>query len=307
MNKREIDYAFSKRPNSLVIYVFGQQNGRIRDEDVVTFDSINAAYPLHLESLLIVVNGLRHKRPKTYEAETIVMLQGITKAVLDPQRICFLEHLEDENAEGRVRFRTQLLHFILELTPTEHRKVQDICLRVDEVVLLKQKIENLTKCFEENKSSHEKEIAAQQKRYDDFVARNKQEANHLNLIIEKQNVDNQKLKKQQLEQFETMRKAHQDQISMMEKQMLLIKQKQAQLEERKNAASQQDMGPIIAALAAMNEFQAQLVYKMKEMENQTAEAMEQRNSSSVSSMTLELSINSGRHVRIRDCTLLLLY
>ncbi|CAF4980690.1 unnamed protein product, partial [Rotaria sp. Silwood1] len=86
LNKREIDHAFSKRPNSLIIYVFGHQNGRIRDEDAVSFNAINKAYPLNIKSLLLVVNSLPADRPKTYEGEVMLMLQDIIQVAVAPER-----------------------------------------------------------------------------------------------------------------------------------------------------------------------------------------------------------------------------
>src|ERR1700722_3373665 len=44
-NKKEIDKAFQICPNAVIIYVFGNQKGRIRNEDVIAFNALNEAYP----------------------------------------------------------------------------------------------------------------------------------------------------------------------------------------------------------------------------------------------------------------------
>ena len=54
LNKKEIDKAFLSRPNSIVLYVFGNQRGRLRDEDIIAFNAINAAYLFREESLVLV-------------------------------------------------------------------------------------------------------------------------------------------------------------------------------------------------------------------------------------------------------------
>ena len=77
LNKREIEKAFVARPNSIVLYVFGNQRGRLRDEDVVAFNAINAEYSFRRESLVLVMNDLDKDRPADYEGATLVLLQQL--------------------------------------------------------------------------------------------------------------------------------------------------------------------------------------------------------------------------------------
>jgi hypothetical protein len=268
VNKREIDHAFSTRPTSLIIYVFGQQNGRIRDEDVVAFDAINDAYPLNIESLLIIVNGLPADRPPTYEGEVMLMLQDITKAVINPQRVCFLNQVNRKDDKEKENLRNQVISFILQLTPSEHRKVNDIHLRVDEVSLLKEQIENMTKAFEENKKAYHEEISAHQQRYDEFVAEQRKETDQFRRIIEKQNADNKANQEQHQQQFENMKKAHEEQTLMMQKQMSIMRDKHKELKSKLNSASSRDTGAIEKALKASQEIQNQLQEKIRKMEEQ---------------------------------------
>jgi predicted GTPase len=100
-NKKEIDKAFAQRPISMVIFMFGHQNGRIRDEDVATFNAINTAYPFQPESLVIVVNGLSSDRADTYEGFTLALLQRLLKGIdITNDNTCFLDSINrnDTNA-----------------------------------------------------------------------------------------------------------------------------------------------------------------------------------------------------------------
>jgi hypothetical protein len=110
LNKREIDKAFAQRPNSIVMYVFGPVNGRIKDEDIVAFNAINAAYPFKHESLVLVVNGLPKERPPKYEGTTLVLLQQLLKGVrVNNRNLCFLDQINEKDARARQRLREQLL------------------------------------------------------------------------------------------------------------------------------------------------------------------------------------------------------
>ena len=104
LNKQEIDKAFTQRPHSVIIFVFGQQHGRVRDEDIVAFNAINKAYPFQQKSLIFVVNGLRKKRPATYDAQTLTSLQKLleeTKINVNERNICFLDEINEENQSER--------------------------------------------------------------------------------------------------------------------------------------------------------------------------------------------------------------
>ncbi|CAF4883175.1 unnamed protein product, partial [Rotaria sp. Silwood1] len=67
LNKQEINKAFQLCPNAVVIYVFGNQSGRIRNEDIVAFHALNNAYPFASKSLVLVVNGIPVDREENYE------------------------------------------------------------------------------------------------------------------------------------------------------------------------------------------------------------------------------------------------
>jgi len=110
LNKIEIDKAFQERPNSIVMFVFGHQNGRIRDEDVVAFNAINAAYPFRPESLVMVVNGLPLSRPNDYEGTTLVLLQKLlVNTHVNSSNVCFLNQINANAPQERQVLKENLL------------------------------------------------------------------------------------------------------------------------------------------------------------------------------------------------------
>ena len=114
LNKIEIDKAFRERPDSVVIFVFGHQNGRIRDEDVVAFSAINAAYPFQPESLMLVVNTLPKQRPKDYEGATLVLLQKLLKNTkVNSSNVCFLDAIDPNSMQEKQNLKENLLKVCL--------------------------------------------------------------------------------------------------------------------------------------------------------------------------------------------------
>jgi predicted GTPase len=110
LNKREIEKAFLARPNSIVLYVFGNQRGRLRDEDLVAFNAINAAYSFQSESLVLVMNDLDKDRPSNYEGTTLVRLQQLLPYVpINEQNVCFLDRIDRNNPNQRQFLKEQLL------------------------------------------------------------------------------------------------------------------------------------------------------------------------------------------------------
>jgi hypothetical protein len=101
-NKAEIYKAFQQRPSSVVAFVFtGGSGGRIRDEDVIAFEAINAAYNFHAESLLLIVNDLPLNRSPTYEGKTAMKLEGLLN--IPNVRICFLDRIANTQLRNSER------------------------------------------------------------------------------------------------------------------------------------------------------------------------------------------------------------
>lgn len=87
-NRQEIEKAFDYCPNSITMYVFGAQNRRIRDEDVIALQALNDAYSFK-KSLILILNEIpRQNRSPSYEGETIVYLREIFRTN-DEQKYLF--------------------------------------------------------------------------------------------------------------------------------------------------------------------------------------------------------------------------
>ncbi|CAF4678952.1 unnamed protein product, partial [Rotaria socialis] len=136
INKREIGISFQKHSYAVVLYVFGDQNGRIRNEDVVAFNAINSAYPLSEKSLIIIVNGVDPDRPAEYDDETTSHLQQLLK--IDFPSICYVSKMK--TTPQKQALRKQLIKTITEAKPKTHKKEHEIHLQVDELAKLTKQI-----------------------------------------------------------------------------------------------------------------------------------------------------------------------
>ncbi|CAF4694932.1 unnamed protein product, partial [Rotaria sp. Silwood2] len=134
LNKLEISRAFDeqKQHSLVVIYVFGHQNGRIRNEDIVTFRAIHNAYTLNPDSLIIIVNGLPPDRPNNYNKDTQATL--IDLLGMKPSHICFIDRLTSSDINQNLRM--YLTDTILNVHPRIHIKTNDIHLMTDDVLQL---------------------------------------------------------------------------------------------------------------------------------------------------------------------------
>jgi adenylate kinase family enzyme len=132
-NRREIMKAFDQCPFAIVLFVFGHRNGRIPDEDLVTFMRINDAYEFPLESLLLIVNGIPSNRPDDYEDKTTQLLHELTH--VNRNHIYFIEETTLEKSKRDIHNR--LYEAIAKCEPAYHKKKQDIELVADEISRLK--------------------------------------------------------------------------------------------------------------------------------------------------------------------------
>ncbi|CAM4952830.1 unnamed protein product [Rotaria socialis] len=183
-NKREIDKAFVERPTSLILYVFGSQNGRIRDEDVVAFNALNKAYPLKIESLVLIVNGAPKKRLGDYEGEVIVLLKELIQVPC--QSLCVLDMIDENNQSERKKLKNQLLQAIVERTPRDHIKKQDLELQREEVRKAKEEIKALQADFQNKLQMHENQIKKQQRMYDKKFDEIRNQNELMQVLIENQ-------------------------------------------------------------------------------------------------------------------------
>ena len=151
-NKREIHKAFKECPNTIVLFVFGCNNGRIRNEDVAAFKALNEAYPFKSESLILAVNCIPpiNRRDKNYETETSDLLRDLLNAT-EYQSICFLDTINTNNDCQRRMLRDKLLPIIISSLPKVHIKKQDIRVQRDEVNDLIKQYAKMTTCYDEER------------------------------------------------------------------------------------------------------------------------------------------------------------
>jgi len=154
-NKTEIGKAFIERPFSIILYVFGNNGGRILDEDTVAFQALDSAYELKRESLCFLVNDLPKKRTNpNYEAETTLLLKELLK--IDPIRVGFtsrLDDTDDKKSAERKEIRNTIMKMIEQLKPNTHVKVHDIQLNADKIKTLKAEMK-------EEREKMQKEVAS---------------------------------------------------------------------------------------------------------------------------------------------------
>jgi hypothetical protein len=136
LNKQEINRAFDEQQQNLVIvtYVFGHQNGRIRNEDITTFQAIHHDYPFTFDSLITIINGLPSNRPNTYNEDTRATLIQLLGMI--PGQICFIDQLELTDSY-HLTVRQQLIDAILNARPRIHSKVGNQNLSTEDISKLK--------------------------------------------------------------------------------------------------------------------------------------------------------------------------
>lgn len=165
LNKREISRAFEEQKENpvIIIYVFGHQNGRIRNEDIVSFRAIHNAYRFNTDSLITVINGLPPNRPTTYDEDTQATL--INLLGIKPGKICFIDHLNASDIHHEP-IRQYLIDTILNVHPRQHTKTNDIDLMVDDVHQLQNEIDMLHINMDNQRHEHEDVINNMERKYE---------------------------------------------------------------------------------------------------------------------------------------------
>jgi hypothetical protein len=217
INKIEIHKAFHARPTSIILYVFGSQGGRIRDEDVVAFNALNKAYQFDLRSLVLIINEVPKDRPKNYEGEVIVLLEELIKVPCET--LCVLDMINKNNPDERQYLKNKLLQVIVERAPHFHEKKQEIELRSEEIHKAKQEIKRLQKDFQQNKQIYEKKIKEQQKRYDNMLAKIRNENSQMQRLIERQEEEIREYNNRMLAQEAAHKKKQEEQDAKYRKDM----------------------------------------------------------------------------------------
>ncbi|CAF3612123.1 unnamed protein product [Rotaria sp. Silwood1] len=167
LNKQEIYRAFDQQPNALILYVFGHQNGRVHDEDVVAFHAIKDAYPFRSDSLILVMNGLPSDRPNKYDDETRELL--IERVKCTPKAVIFVDYFNKKNPKMLETLRNNIIKQIIVAKPQVHVKEHDINLNVDEVTELVKEVNLLRTQLEEELSMHFLKTNQQENMFSEFM------------------------------------------------------------------------------------------------------------------------------------------
>jgi hypothetical protein len=187
LNKCEIDKAFRQCPYSIILYVFGQQNGRFRNEDIIAFQALHNAYLFSRQSLVFVLNNLPVDRDSTYEGECIVFLMKLLDLAKTPN-VCFLDQIDKCNEDRKAKLHRKLINVILSsAAPKEHEKQHDVRLQIDYIKRLIAENKRQTEEFNQEKHKLKEEIQNQQERYDAQLQEQQQITQHLKQQMEEQN------------------------------------------------------------------------------------------------------------------------
>ena len=165
LNKVQIEKAFEPLPVQVILSVFGVgDGGRIREEDLSTHFSIQAAFAVHNASTVFVINNVR---PENFNTEYFTDTTVILKEVLDwpegkPLPIVFLECLfgqVDIETDPRIHtFRVNLLEAINMACPCKHSKQGPINTSDDLVAEAAEKLVKVKKEMESVRAKYKEDI-----------------------------------------------------------------------------------------------------------------------------------------------------
>mmetsp|Transcript_14986 Transcript_14986/g.20961 ORF Transcript_14986/g.20961 Transcript_14986/m.20961 type:complete len:197 (+) Transcript_14986:227-817(+) len=169
-NKREIQKAFEICPVSVIVFVFGNNGGRIRSEDCVAFEALAKAYELKHKSLCFVVNDLPDNVPENYEAKTILSLKKLFKMEENP-RVCFIKRLHSKNMEATAPVREQLMSVVVQCEALFHKKHCEIELQAEQIAKYKEEVQKRQEEITKLQETMQKEISQLQRQLDEEKAK----------------------------------------------------------------------------------------------------------------------------------------
>eukprot|EP01034_Spumella_vulgaris_P031722 gene31722-39186_t len=100
-NKRSISNAFQSSPLQVLVCVVGITNGRLRESDISTCNIIRESYGFEGSQSIVILNKYdKYSAPADYQFKTRTELIGNNNLPwMDPNRVLFLENLNDEISE----------------------------------------------------------------------------------------------------------------------------------------------------------------------------------------------------------------
>ncbi|CAF1488967.1 unnamed protein product, partial [Rotaria sordida] len=247
-NIRETNIAFESHPHAVIVYVFGHQNGRILDEDVVAFNAIKDAYPLEEKSLVIIVNNLPLNREDDYESETTDKLTNLLNFHLP--YVVYINN--SETATKRKAIRQQLLQAVMSALPKQHLKKQEIELPVAKLKEMKKQIAAFQKEIEENREKHKAEVLKIQQ---DFEEKEKRHQAQIQQHIAQQQVQNQ-AHQNQLQQIQAEQRNLLEKYRLEHQRQQEMYQAEQRSQEKKHRDEQNELLRKITDRNAENEKQS---------------------------------------------------
>ena len=121
-NKREIMKAFEQCEKSVVIFVWGQNNGRLQPDDIIAFNALRAAYAFEKGSLMFIVNNLPRNRPPEFDAyifQNLSAVLGSMPVTLDD--VIFIDSMEPGKIEKREKVRLRMFELIGRHHAVQHK------------------------------------------------------------------------------------------------------------------------------------------------------------------------------------------
>ncbi|CAF1524643.1 unnamed protein product, partial [Adineta steineri] len=158
--------AFVECPNSIIIYVFGVNNGRIRNEDIIAFNALHSAYQFEPKSLVLIINNTPrlNQYDGDYEGETIMVLRDLID-LKTFKFVCFLDTIDVKNNSEKQRLRGKLLPVVTSALPKVHIKQHDIHIQTDIIAVLIAQLQEMINRFDIERREMRAEIRSAQKEY----------------------------------------------------------------------------------------------------------------------------------------------
>lgn len=136
-NKAEIEKGFKLNSFSIVVYVFGNEGGRIRDEDFVAFQALQKAFKFDQKSVGFIINNLDPKRDLEYDGQATLLIKE-TLNLNEKPNIGFLNKITDlQNDQLHQDFQSELMRVISLCIPKHQEKKEELILIKEELIDLK--------------------------------------------------------------------------------------------------------------------------------------------------------------------------
>jgi len=138
-NRQALTSAFGKKENHVVLFIFGNTNGRLNSDDVDAFKQLTTVYSLTAASLIVVFN--QAKKTKGWQESILTMVRELS-AWKKPFKSVFIEELNEEKDEiiftdaRALENRAKLISAIEHCTPEPHPKKGELQFRHDQIKLV---------------------------------------------------------------------------------------------------------------------------------------------------------------------------